>query len=134
MAGRVADGVWIRVGRDPGNLTMAWEAVCNGLQDAGRSRDDIKVGLIFHTAVCSHPGDALLIGKSIAAGYYEYSKFLFDAPQLEWSGTDPHQLRETVYPDFLHHADMVFAGQQVSFLEDRAADAESKIVSATETL
>lgn len=123
MAGRLADGVWIRVGRDPGNLAMAWDAVCAGLRDSGRSEGDIQVGLIFHTAVCDDANSARLIGKSIAAGYYEYSKFLFDRPGLEWTGDDPHELRKTVYPDFLHHRDMVFAGRQVDFLEDRAADA-----------
>ena len=123
MAGRAADGIWIRVGRDPGNLSMAWDAVKEGLTEAGRTEDDIQVGLIFHTAVCDDPDAARLMGKSIAAGYYEYSKFLFDRPGLSWSGEDPHELRKMVYPDFLHHRDLVFAGQQVDFLEDRAADA-----------
>lgn len=123
MAGRVADGVWIRVGRDAGNLAMAWNAVKAGLDEAGRSQDSIQIGLIFHTAVCDDPDAARLMGKSIAAGYYEYSKFLFDQPRLSWSGDDPHELRKTVYPDFLHHRDLVFAGIQVDFLEDRAADA-----------
>ena len=123
MAGRVADGVWIRVGRDPGNLRLAWDAVRAGLKDAHRSEDEIRVGLIFHTAVSGDPVEARLMGKAIAAGYYEYSHFLFERPGLAWSGEDPHDLRHTVYPDFLHHADMVFAGQQLSFLEDRAAEA-----------
>lgn len=123
MAGRLADGVWIRVGRDPANLAMAWSAVCAGLEQSGRSERDIQVGLIFHTAICDDARSARLMGKSIAAGYYEYSKFLFDLPGLEWTGADPHALRKTVYPDFLHHRDMVFAGKQVDFLDDRAADA-----------
>ncbi|NKB98435.1 MAG: LLM class flavin-dependent oxidoreductase [Pseudomonadales bacterium] len=123
MAGRVADGVWIRVGRDPANLNMAWDAVKHGLADSGRAASDIQVGLIFHTAINSDAKAALLMAKAIAAGYYEYSKFLFDLPELAWHGEDPHTLRGRVYPDFLHHQDMVLAGTQVDFLPDRAADA-----------
>ncbi len=123
MAGRAADGVWIRVGRDPDNLNMAWGAVKAGLRDSGRDISELQIGLIFHTAVNSDPDAARLMAKAIAAGYYEYSKFLFDLPGLAWRGDDPHVLREIVYPDFLHHQDMVFAGTQVDFLEDRAAEA-----------
>lgn len=123
MAGRLADGVWIRVGRDAANLEMAWAAVCAGAEEAGRVVEDLQIGLIFHTAVCDQPADARLIGKAIAAGYYEYSEFLFDAPGFTWSGPDPHQLRPQVYPDFLHHRDPVAAGRLVDFLPDEVADA-----------
>ena len=123
MAGRVADGVWIRVGRDASNLNWAWQAVCEGAAEAGRDSSDIELGLIFHTALNQDPAAALCMGKAIAAGYYEYSPFLFDGPGLDWHGEEPHELRRRVYPDFLHHRDPVHAGSLVDFLPDRAADA-----------
>ncbi len=123
MAGRVADGVWIRVGRHPANLAMAWDAVQAGLRDAGRTANDIQVGLIFHTALNDDPTEARLMAKALAAGYYEYSKFLFDGPEFEWAGEDPHELRKSVYPDFHHHWDPVYAGSVVDFLSDDTADA-----------
>lgn len=123
MAGRCADGVWIRVGRHPANIAMAWQAVCDGAHEAGRDPHELQVGLIFHTALCDNPAEAKLMGKAMAAGYYEYSKFLFDAPGFDWSGEPPHILQAKVYPDFHHHVDPVFAGSLLDFLPDEVADA-----------
>jgi 5,10-methylenetetrahydromethanopterin reductase len=123
MAGRVADGVWIRVGTHPANLKLAWDAVCAGAREGGRDPSDIQLGLIFHTAVSTDLGQARAMGKAIAAGYYEYSPFLFDAAGYEWNGADPHLLREQAYPDFHHHRDPVHAGSVVDFLDDTIADA-----------
>ena len=33
------------------------------------------------------------MGKSMAAGYYEYSPTLFEAPRLAWSATHPEKLK-----------------------------------------
>jgi 5,10-methylenetetrahydromethanopterin reductase len=123
MAGRCADGVWLRVGRHPANIAMAWQAVCEGAREAGRDPQDLQVGLIFHTALSDTPSEAILMGKAMAAGYYEYSKFLFDAPGFVWSGESAHSLQAKVYPDFHHHADPVFAGSLLDFLPDEVADA-----------
>jgi len=123
MAGRIADGVWIRVGTHPANLQNSWDAVCEGARETGRDPADIQLGLIFHTIVSADLRQARIIGKAIAAGYYEYSPFLFDAPGFEWSGADPHLLRSQVWPDFHHHKDLVFAGKTVDFLSDDVADA-----------
>ncbi|MDH3641108.1 MAG: LLM class flavin-dependent oxidoreductase, partial [Gammaproteobacteria bacterium] len=123
MAGRIADGVWIRVGTHPANLTMAWQSVCDGAFEAGRDPAHIQLGLIFHTAVSTDPDKARTMGKAIAAGYYEYSPFLFDAPGYDWTGDDPHVLREQAWPDFHHHRDPVHAGTVVDFLADDIADA-----------
>jgi 5,10-methylenetetrahydromethanopterin reductase len=122
MAGEVADGVWIRVGTHPANLAWAWEAVCEGAAGAGRSPSDIQLGLIFHTALADNRRDARLIAKAIAAGYYEYSPFLFDAPGLAWQGPDIDELRAQVWPDFHHHRDPLHAGRVVEFLDDSIAD------------
>lgn len=122
MAGAEADGIWIRVGRHPANLAMAWQAVCAGADSIGRDPATLKTGLILHTGLCEDSASARRIGKAIAAGYYEYSPFLFDAPELEWHGPDVHILKDEVYPDFHHHRDPVYAGSKVDFLSDRAAD------------
>ena len=123
MAGRVADGVWIRVGTHPANLINAWTSVCHGAREVGRDPKDILLGLIFHTIVSRDRDRARTIGKAIAAGYYEYSPFLFDAPGFQWSGKAAHVLSESVWPDFHHHKDLVHAGTVVDFLDDDIADA-----------
>jgi 5,10-methylenetetrahydromethanopterin reductase len=123
MAGRVADGVWIRVGTHPANLKNAWAAVCEGAHEAGRDPGEIQLGLIFHTVVSANKNQARTIGKAIAAGYYEYSPFLFDAPGYQWSGEAAHVLSAQVWPDFHHHRDLVHAGKVVDFLDADIADA-----------
>ncbi len=123
MAGRVADGVWIRLGRHPDNLNMAWGAVCEGAREAGRNPNDLMLGLIFHTVYSTDPVKAKLMAKSMAAGYYEYSPFLFDRLGFEWSGEDVHLLRDKAWPDFHHHIDPVYSGSLVDFLDDSVADA-----------
>jgi 5,10-methylenetetrahydromethanopterin reductase len=123
MAGRVADGVWIRLGRHPDNLNMAWDSVCEGAREAGRDPGDLMLGLIFHTVYSTNPEEARLMAKSMAAGYYEYSPFLFDRPGFEWRGEEVHILREKAWPDFHHHTDPVYSGRLVDFLDDAVADA-----------
>jgi alkanesulfonate monooxygenase SsuD/methylene tetrahydromethanopterin reductase-like flavin-dependent oxidoreductase (luciferase family) len=122
MAGAVADGVWIRVGTHPANLEAAWRAVCDGAEAAGRSPDDLELGLIFHTTVSDDRDAARRIGKAIAAGYFEYSKFLFDGPGFTWNGPDVHELQQRVWPDFHHHRDPLEAGAVVDFLAPEIAD------------
>jgi len=123
MAGRVADGVWIRVGTHPANLRAAWRWVCEGAMEAGRDPAEITLGLIFHTAVSEDPLEALSIAKALAAGYFEYSQFLFAGAGLAWNGPDIHELQKQVWPDFHHHPDMVAAGRVVNFLPVEAANA-----------
>src|SRR6185295_3181929 len=77
MAGSVADGVFIRVGTHRANITRTVEAIRAG---AGRDPSSVRVGAIFHTVLVDDPARALLMGKSMAAGYYEYSPALFEAP------------------------------------------------------
>ncbi len=123
MAGRVADGVWIRVGTHPANLRAAWQAVCDGAAEAGRDAAGIRVGLIFHTAVSDDPERARTIARALAAGYYEHSPHLFDTAGLAWNGPDMRELQRQVWPDFHHHRDMEAAGRVVGFLPDACADA-----------
>ena len=122
-AGRHCDGVWIRVGTHPGNIKRAWESVCKGARDAGRDPDDIQIGLIFHTAYEEDADKAMLMAKAMAAGYYEFTMSLFDAPEFEWNGPDVHELSRKAYPDFHHHLDVAAAGQLVKFLDDEVGHA-----------
>lgn len=125
MAGAVADGVFIRVGTHAANLGTAVAAIRAGAEEAGRDPRSVPVSAIFHTVLVDDPARALAMGKSMAAGYYEYSPTLFDAPKLAWEGADPHALkhRHHVWPDFHHAPDLEASGRAVDFLPAEAADA-----------
>ena len=130
MAGRVADGVFLRVGRHPTNLCTAIGRVHRGAEAAGRSPDEIGIGLIFHTIMSDDPDAIRAIARSMAAGYYEYSPALFEIPGLSWAGRPVDELKKQVYPDFHHAPDLVGSGRLVSFLDDETADAFSLFGSA----
>lgn len=127
MAGGCADGVFIRVGTHRANIAAAIDAIRAGAAEAGRDPSAIRVGVIFHTVLVDDPGRALLMGKSVAAGYYEYSPTLFETPGLAWPGPDPEVLKRDrqVWPDFHHAADLEASGRVVDFLPESAADAFS---------
>jgi 5,10-methylenetetrahydromethanopterin reductase len=125
MAGAVADGVFIRVGTHPANVTRAIERIHAGARGAGRDPSSLGVGAVFHTVLVDDPGRALTIGKSMAAGYYEYSPTLFEPPGLRWPGPAPETLKRDkhVWPDFHHARDLEASGRVVDFLPEAAADA-----------
>ena len=125
MAGGVADGVFIRVGTHPANIARSIEAIHAGAVEAGRDPASVGIAAIFHTVFVEAPDRALLIGKSMAAGYYEYSPMLFEPPKLEWAGAAPEKLKRErkVWPDFHHAADLEASGRVVDFLPKEAADA-----------
>ena len=125
MAGRVADGVFIRVGVHETNLRLAIEAVRTGAQEAGRDPSEVRIGCVFHTIVDDDAARVARIGRAAAAGYYEYSPALFDNLELPWPGEDVHTLKRRVWPDFHHARDLEAAGDVVSFLPDEAVDAFS---------
>ena len=88
MGGRVADGVFMRVGTDQGDDCR------DGAQDSSRGprtpveiRVSIPLGIIFHTVLVDDPDEALTMGKAMAAGYYEYSPMLFEpsGSDLGWA-------------------------------------------------
>jgi len=124
-AGRVADGVFIRAGRNEAVLRAAVAEIHAGAEEVGRDPSSIRLGLVLHTALEDDADRALAIGKSMAAGFYEYSPHLFEAAGLTWNGPDVHELQQRVHPDFHHHPDLVESGQIVDFLPDAAADAFS---------
>ena len=125
MAGRCADGVFIRVGTHPANIAVAVDAIRAGAAEVGRDPSVVRVALIVHVVLVEDPGRALFMGKSIAAGYYEYSPTLFESPDLAWSGPSPAMLKRDrqVWPDFHHAADLEASGRVVDFLPAAAADA-----------
>ena len=122
MAGRVADGVFLRVGRHPENLRTAIERVHAGARAAGRDPSEIGIGLIFHTVMSDDPTEIRATARSMAAGYYEYSPALFEIPGLPWDGPPVEELKQQVYPDFHHAPDLVESGNLVSFLDEETAD------------
>lgn len=123
MAGRVADGAFVRVGVHETNLRLAVEAVHAGAIEAGRDPADVRIGCVFHTIVEENSERAGRIGRAAAAGYYEYSPNLFHNIGLDWPGEDVASLKRKVWPDFHHARDLEAAGDVVAFLPDDAVDA-----------
>ena len=124
-AGRVADGVFIRAGVHPDVLRTAVASIHEGAEGAGRDPAAIRLGLVLHTVLEDDAERALLIGKSMAAGYYEFSPHLFETAGIAWDGADVHELQQQVHPDFHHHPDPTESGRLVDFLPEAAADAFS---------
>ena len=123
MAGSCADGVFIRVGTSVENIRIAVEKIRNGATKVGHDPLAPKIGVIFHTVFVEDPEQALLMGKSMAAGYYEYSPMLMNNLAMEWQGPHPDIIKETegVWPDFHHSTDLLTSGKAVDFLtEDQA--------------
>ncbi len=122
-AGAVADGVFIRVGRDPANLDAAIDAVRGGATEAGRDAGEVNLGLIVHTVLVDDPERALRIGRTMAAGYYDHSPVLFERAGLSWTGPAPEELKRSIRPDFHHTPDLAAAGEQLQFIPPEAVDA-----------
>jgi 5,10-methylenetetrahydromethanopterin reductase len=127
MAGRVADGVFIRVGTHSANIAASIEQIRAGAAEAGRDPGSVRLGAVFHTVLVDDAERALTMAKSMAAGYYEYSPRLFDPPALRWAGPEPEILKHErgVWPDFHHAPDLEMSGRVVDFLPVDAADAFS---------
>ncbi len=125
MGGRVADGVFIRVGAHPATIADTVRRIRAGADAAGRDPLSVPLGIIFHTVLVDDPQEALTMGKAMAAGYYEYSPMLFEPSGLRWDGLDPEALKRErgVWPDFHHDPDLLKAGRAVDFLTQAHADA-----------
>lgn len=125
MAGRVADGVFLRVGTNPANLRAGMEAIAAGAAEAGRDRSEISIGLIVHTCRSQDPAEIRAMTRAMAAGFYEYAPALFDQAGFEWNGPPIEELKKRLWPDFHHAADLVAAGELVDFLDDEVASSFS---------
>lgn len=122
MAGRVANGVYLRVGRAPANVRAAVDAVHAGAKEAGRDPSSVGIGLVLHAITPHGPRETAAIARSVAAGFYEYSPTLFSQAGLTWDGPPASQFRQQVWPDFHHAPDLVASGELVSFLPEQAAE------------
>ncbi len=125
MGGRVADGIFVRVGTHQATITDTVGRIRASAEDAGRDPLSVPLGIIFHTVLIDDPQDALTMGKAMAAGYYEYSPMLFEPSGLRWDGPDTETLKRErgVWPDFHHDPDLLQAGHAVDFLTERHAGA-----------
>ncbi len=125
MAGSCADGVFIRVGTNLRNIELSVEKIRSGAIKAGRREDSVKIGVVFHTVFLEDDEASLLMGKSMAAGFYEYSPILFDNIGFEWNGADPGLLKKhaKVWPDFHHAPNLIQSGEVVGFLDENHANA-----------
>jgi len=124
MAGSCADGVFIRVGTNLKNIEQSVKRIRSGAIKAGRGEESVKIGAVFHTVFFEDDKASLLMGKSMAAGYYEYSPMLFNNIGFEWNGPDPELLKKQgkVWPDFHHAPDLTQSGEVVDFLDEKHAD------------
>ncbi len=127
MGGRVADGVFMRVGTHAATIADTVARIRRGAEGSGRDPLSVPLGIIFHTVLVDNPDDALTMGKAMAAGYYEYSPMLFEPSGLRWDGPDPEALKRErgVWPDFHHDPDLLKAGRAVDFLSEAHASAFS---------
>ncbi len=127
MGGRVADGVFMRVGTNHATIADTVAKIRRGAENADRDPLSAPLGIIFHTVLVDDPDDALTMGKAMAAGYYEYSPMLFEPCGLTWDGPDPEILKHerNVWPDFHHDPDLLKAGRAADFLTAAHADAFS---------
>jgi 5,10-methylenetetrahydromethanopterin reductase len=127
MAGSVADGVFIRVGTDIRNIASAVKEIRAGAEEAGRDPKEIRLGTVLHTVFHDDLEESLLMGKSMAAGYYEYSPTLFNNVGLDWTADSPDELksRQGIWPDFHHNTDLLESGRVVDFLSEAHARAFS---------
>ena len=124
MAGGCADGVFIRVGTHPENIRISVDRIRQGARESGRDPEKVKIGAVFHTVFVEEPEEALLMGKSMAAGYYEYSPMLMNNIGMDWTGPHPDEFKsqEKVWPDFHHAPDLVVSGRYVDFLSEEQAN------------
>ena len=122
MAGRSADGLYLRAGRHPANLQQAVDAIRLGATQADRNPADVGVGLVLHTITSQKPDEISSISRSMAAGFYEYSPGLFEAAGIPWDGPPLKDLKRQVWPDFHHAPDLKASGDCVSFLPEEAAN------------
>ena len=125
MAGSCADGVFIRVGTDIKNIKNSVNRIKEGAIKSGLDPSTIKLGAIFHTVFCEDEDDAMFMGKSMAAGYYEYSPMLIENLNIPWNGPHPDELKNQglVWPDFHHAADLIQSGKAVDFISENLAKA-----------
>ena len=121
MAGRVADGVVIRVGADPALIQWAYEEFRAGAVEAGRDPATMFVALHFHTVITDDAEVARARGRVMAAGYYEVNPRLWEIAGEKWPCAPVHEILKTVRPDFHHAVDMDLAARMVAEIPEAVA-------------
>ena len=123
MAGGCADGVFIRVGTNIENIKIAALNINRGAEKSGRDPASVKLGAVFHTVFVEEEDKAMMMGKSMAAGYYEYSPMLLKNLNMHWPGPHPDVIKEEegIWPDFHHHTKLEESGRAVDFLSPEHA-------------
>lgn len=82
MAGRMADGAFIRAGVHPVNLRLAAVAIREGERQAGRRARHASAA---HSTPCTVTMlRARRIGRAVTAGYHEHSTAVFANLGLSW--------------------------------------------------
>ncbi len=123
MAGAYADGVFVRVGTSARSIGAALEDIRAGATSVGRDPASVRLGLIVDTVLVDDHEQALLMAKSMTAGYHELTPGSFERAGIEWNGPPPEQLKQEhgIFPDFHHHKDLAAGGKVLNFLPDEAA-------------
>jgi 5,10-methylenetetrahydromethanopterin reductase len=124
MAGGVADGIFLRIGTSKTRIDATLETIREGATAAGRDPNTVRIGIMIEAVLWDDPDEALLMAKSVAAGFYEQSPELFNAVGLAWQGPGPEELKRehNIWPDFHHNKDLIASGKLVNFLPREAAD------------
>jgi 5,10-methylenetetrahydromethanopterin reductase len=124
MSGAVADGIFIRVGTSKTRIASTIEQIRAGAIEAGRDPNEVRLGFVIDTVLVDDEDEALLMAKSMAAGYYELTPALLEDAGIHWQGPSPDELKREhgVWPDFHHYNDLKRSGKLVDFLPREAAD------------
>ena len=112
-------------GTHQANIAKSIEEIRAGAVAAGRDPSTVGLGAVFHTVLVEDAGAALTMGKSMAAGYYEYSPMLFEPPRLVLvgAGSREAQARASRLSRLSPRAGSRGERTVVDFLPDAAADA-----------
>lgn len=121
LAGRVADGVVIRMGTDPALVDWGYEEFRAGAREAGRDPDALFVAGHFHTVLADDRQLVEARARVMAAGYYEVNRGLWDRLGLRWPCPPVEELLKFVRPDFHHAFDMDLAARAVAAIPVDAA-------------
>jgi len=114
MAGRLADGVVVRIGTDPELVQWGYDEFRAGALEAGRDPDALFVAGHFHTVLAHDPDMVDARAKVMAAGYYEVNPGTWKRLGIPWTLPPVHDLLMEVRPDFHHASDMDLAARLVA--------------------
>ena len=121
MAGRIADGVVIRIGTDPELVQWGYDEFRAGALEAGRHPEDLFVAGHFHTVLADDPDLVTARAKVMAAGYYEVNPATWERLGIPWTLPPVHDLLKSVRPDFHHAYDMDLAARLVAEMPEAHA-------------